>query len=216
MTTTDTAEEVFVVPAKEVQEDHYEILLLIAGTVAEDEAAKTFEEVKQLIQSQQGVLTHNEALGRKTLGYSVAGSSVGNFFVAEFNLPKLQLKEVQEKLRIRKDITRYLIIKKKLKTAEDLAEEQRIREKIAVRKQVKKQEVAMEEAKVAEAEKIAKKKEVAAPVATTPVATTPVTPTQGAAAEKTPEEQKPAAEPTKTIEELDKEIDKLLSDDMNF
>jgi len=220
-TTTDIVdEEVFEFPAKEIASEHYEILILIAGTVSEQEATASFEEVKKLIQSFDGEITLDESLGRKSLGYTVANTRSGNYFVAEFNLLKPTLKDLQEKLRIRKDLTRFLIVKKKVKTAEELVEEQRVREKIAVRKQVQKQEAFIEAEKVDTAKRKAAEAKNVVPAVETPVlasATATAETTPATVEEKTvdavPVVEEPA-KPVKTLEDIDAEIEKLLSDDL--
>lgn len=210
--TEESAEtEDFILPPKEDEEliEHYELLLLISGLTSEDDAAKVFTSVKELLANDGAQITHEESLGRKALGYTIAKSRQGHYFVAEFDLVKSKLAPLQQKLRVRADITRYLIVKKRVKTAAELAEEARVRQKIEARKKARVKE---DIAKLEEATSVTPLSSALAPATTTsesPSATTPTTPKasveEGKTKEKTPS----------TLEDIDKEIEKILSDDFD-
>ena len=109
---TDTTPEVFEFPKKEELVHHYEMMLLISGNTTDEDAAKTFAEVKELTVAAGAEMTYEEVIGRKTLAYSVDKSRQGSYFVCEFDLISTRLPGLNEKLRIRKDVARFLIIKK--------------------------------------------------------------------------------------------------------
>jgi hypothetical protein len=127
----------------------------------------------------------------------VAGSRSGSYAVAEFDMEKPRLSEFNEKLRIRKDVARFLIIKKNVKTAEEKAEDERIAKKIETRRKAKM------ESDIDTLEKETTK-------ASAPKTRAPREEKAEAAAESKPATP---AKP-KSLEEIDKEIEKLLSDDM--
>lgn len=224
---------------KEEAVDHYEILVLISGTIVETDAAALFNTVKELAQSLGGMITKEENMGRRTLGYTVAGSSQGNYFVAEFDMKKSAVVDLNNKLRMRKDIARFLVTKKRVKSPEELADEARVADKIAKRKMLARAAAAAnpEKSTAEEKEPFANKsrvrtfvrKPVAAAlpqtekVATSTESAQSVTPAEAAApqlAEKVtpPAEAAPIEEKAKpkTMEEIDREIEKLLSDDITF
>ncbi len=120
---TDTTPEVFEFPKKEELVHHYEMMLLISGNTTDEDAAKTFSEVKELAVAAGAEMTYEEVIGRKTLAYSVDKSRQGSYFVCEFDLISTRLPGLNEKLRIRKDVARFLIIKKHKRTAEEIATE---------------------------------------------------------------------------------------------
>lgn len=124
---TDTSvPEVFVFPAKDEKVQHYELMLLVSGNATDEEAAKTFGEVKALFEAGKATITHEEVVGRKALSYSIDDTKMGSYFIAEFDLVSTLLPELNEKLRIRKDVARFMIIKKKKRTAEEIAKEKEI------------------------------------------------------------------------------------------
>ncbi len=209
--------EVFDFPKKEELKEHYEILVLVGGGLTADQAEPVFEEVKSAITSFNGEITLDESLGSRTLAYTVEGSRSGVYFVAEFNLLKSQLALLQEKLRIHKKVTRFLIIKKREKTAEELAEEERIQKKIDARKQERYMK-AQEEQRAEEEEKKAATKKPAAKTVATATTTTKSAPEKkvkkAVPVKDTATEEKPKE--TRSIEDLDDEIDKLLSNDFDI
>ncbi|MCW1930199.1 MAG: 30S ribosomal protein S6 [Candidatus Kerfeldbacteria bacterium] len=136
--TADMSSEVFEMPKKEVSMQHYEMLMLLPGSNTEEEAAATSKEVAEFLTAQNCEITKQENLGRKSLGYTVAGSRNGTYMLYEFNTATSQIAPINEKLRIRKDVARFLIVKKVEKTEEQLKEEARVKGIIDGRKAVKK------------------------------------------------------------------------------
>lgn len=121
--------EIFEFPAKELAPEHYELLLLVTGNASDEDAAKTFEEVKKLLVAAGGTISLEEAQGRKALAYSVEKTKTANYFLVEFDLLGAALPSFQEKLRIRKDVTRMLIVKKR-----SLTDEQRTKQEAFAKK----------------------------------------------------------------------------------
>lgn len=206
---TDAVEpqvEVFEFPEKEVQSEHYETLMLVAGTASEEEAAAAFEGMKKEITEVGGTITFEEAWGRKKLAYTVAHSKHGYYFVVEFDAEKQMVADISTRLRNRKDITRFLTVKKKQLTAEEQEELQQIREKIVMRshKAAKEEEA---EAAQKDAEEVAKKKAAAKAA-------------EAKATEEAPKEEaeeKPAEAPKteeKSEEKKEENLDELLDKDM--
>jgi len=199
--------EPFVLPAKEVESDHYEVMILIPGQATEQEAAETFEQVKQTIVALKGTITSDQNLGRRALGFTVAGSRSGTYAVAEFDIEKPRVAELNEKFRIRKDVARYMLVKKHVKSAEELAEDARIAKKIDTRRKAKM------EADIETIEKESTKAPAAKPRVARETKAVEAAPEAAPAVEKPAKVAKASAK-AKSMEEIDKEIEKLLSDDM--
>lgn len=196
LTVQDDIAPVDFLPKEEFSE-HYELLLLIAGTMTDEEAAMIVDSVKTLLADMGATMTHDAILGRRNLGYSVAKSRTGVYGLFEFDLLKKQLPAIQEKLRLRKDITRFLIIKKTVLTAEEIAENERIAKKITERRLAKK--AAADVAAIA-AQPI--EQEVKKEVAPSEIADVAA--------------PKPENRPKKTLEDIDKEIDRILGGDIEL
>ncbi|MBI2410374.1 MAG: 30S ribosomal protein S6 [Candidatus Kerfeldbacteria bacterium] len=207
---SQSVEEIFEFLPKEEHQEHYELLLLVAGSQTEEEVASIVLSVKDQVVTFGGQITREENLGRRNLAYTVAGTQSGVYSLMEFDLVTLRLPELNEKLRIRKDITRFLIIKKRVKSEAELAEEERVRQKIDTRKKAKMQKdiSALEDEATAERKPAAVRKETPAVTTSTSLPTPEAT-----------EEVKPAKSTKKkeasTLENIDQEIEKLLSDDID-
>ncbi|HLD21558.1 MAG TPA: 30S ribosomal protein S6 [Patescibacteria group bacterium] len=214
---------VFAFAPKEERIEHYEILVLLTQMESEQTAQSIIDSIKNHITDFGGMITHEENLGNRELAYTIAKARMGIFYTIEFDLPTSKLKEINEKLRIRKDITRFLIVKKHIKSTEELAEDERIRQKIEGRKKAKMlANLAVENAaqEKAAAKETAETKTPITPVSSRPAAVieeTPATPPQ-AKEQPAPTEEKAVKKPKtkKSLEELDKEIEKLLSDDIDL
>lgn len=203
MTSTEGMEP-FVLPAKEVETDHYEVMVLMPGAATEQEAVATFDQVKETIKALGGTLTSDQNLGRRALGFTVENSRSGTYAVAEFDMEKPRLAELNEKLRIRKDVARYMLVKKHVKSAEEVAEDARISKKIETRRKAKMEsdiDIIEKESSKAPAAKPRMTREAKTEAAPAAEATVKI------------EEPKAKAQP-KSMEQIDKEIEKLLSDDM--
>lgn len=187
---------VFVFPEKEAQSDHYELMVLIATKEAtEEQANATLEEVKKLIAAQQGTITQEENLGNRALAYTINAVRRGFYYVCEFDMDKSHVALLHESIRIRKDVTRFLLLKKHVKSAEEAALETKVHQKIDERRKAKMEEsIAKVEAKPEERKPA---RTEAAPQKTDIASTETPKPKEDVSPEK-----------------LDKEIEKLLSDDL--
>lgn len=186
-TPESTDSEVFEFPAKEERTEHYELLLLIVGDFTEEQANSIFGDAKELITAAGGAITLENPMGRRNLAYRVNNTHTGTYFAVEFDMERSKVAGVHEKLRIRKDVARFMITKKDVLSQEEQDAYESLREQLVNEgKEERRQE--QEEAdkkkkprKPKEEEKPAEKKEA------------PTAPKEG---------------------DVEKGIDKLLSDDV--
>ncbi|WKZ24870.1 MAG: 30S ribosomal protein S6 [Patescibacteria group bacterium] len=123
---------------------HYELLCLVSNKFSEAEVEPIREKITKLITDNGGKITSQEYWGKRKLAYQIDGFRHGYYHLVEFDLEGVKLNDLNNRLRLSSDILRHQIIKKRLKTAVELEEEQRIAQKIAARK---KQEAEDEEDK---------------------------------------------------------------------
>ncbi len=109
------------------QTEHYEIALIISGAVAENEQPAILEKIKNLFKDNGAQLTQEIDLGRKKLAYAIKHLRHGFYFCLEFNLLPVALKNIEKELKLNSNVIRYLIIKKRVKTAAALAREEKIK-----------------------------------------------------------------------------------------
>ncbi|MBU0731359.1 30S ribosomal protein S6 [Patescibacteria group bacterium] len=177
--------------------EHYEVLFIVPGAMKDEEAAETIGKVKKLLEDLGAKITKEENWGRKSLAYQIKHETQGIYGLFEFDMEKDKLEELNKRMRLSREILRHLVIKARIKTAEEVMEDEKVEEKIAARKkeamkqeldeaeQEKKEEAEIKPKKVVEEE--AKPVEVKVP---------------------TPEDEKVS------MEDLDKKLDELLNEDI--
>lgn len=107
---------------------HYEFTFIIPGNLPENEHPETLSKIKNLLEANraQNIIVTLE-IGRRKFAYPINKLRHGFYFVWEFNIAANDLLKTEQELKIHKDILRYLIIKKKIKTAEEITREEKIK-----------------------------------------------------------------------------------------
>jgi len=128
---------------------HYEFTFIIGGNISEDQHQGIFNKLKSFLEKHQAqnIVIASE-IGRRKFAYPIDKLKHGFYFVWVFDLLPNNLITIEKELKINKDVLRYLIVKKKLKTAKDIALEEKVKAN-RVEKQLEKEKEAVkaEEAK---------------------------------------------------------------------
>ncbi|MDP2586629.1 MAG: 30S ribosomal protein S6 [Candidatus Komeilibacteria bacterium] len=106
---------------------HYDLTLIIPATAAENEHPEIVGEIKALLEKTGATNLQTQDLGRKKLAYAIKNLRHGFYFSFEFNLGTEKLQALDLALKLHKNVLRHLIIKKKIKSAKDMAREEKIR-----------------------------------------------------------------------------------------
>ena len=114
--------------------EHYEMLYIIPNKFTEDEAVKINEKVKKIIKDKEGNITFSEEWGKKRLAYPIEHFNHGYYNLVEFDLDKEKFNLLDKALRMTNEVLRFQIIKKKVKTVEQIKKEEKIAEKIVAKK----------------------------------------------------------------------------------
>ncbi|HCC23870.1 TPA: 30S ribosomal protein S6 [Candidatus Falkowbacteria bacterium] len=226
--------------------NHYELLYIVSIKHTGDDLTKVIESVSGLLKTKGCTITHDDMLGKQKLAYPINKVHQGTYVVLEFDGPREAIKDLETELRLMKELLRFLVIKKRVKTAEDIAHEQRVQDRLLKEKQDelasmdststpaavaaaepqatdKTASVAPESTAVVEVEEPiimtdpasepvaepAKPEPVAAPEV---VVETPVAPVKPAAPEVEVKERKDKNKVS--LEDLDKKLDEILTDDI--
>lgn len=160
------------------------MLYIIPAGLGDDAQTAFVQRVADTMTKAGGQIVTHQVWQSRTLAYPIKKARQGVYVVAEFDLETENLKAFEREMRLMPDIIRFMIVRKVKKTAEQIEEEKRFREKINERK-VHKAHVAAAAAQEKE------KKKIEETAATQPAAETPKV----------------------SLEELDKKLDELLSDD---
>ena len=130
---------------------HYEILFIIPNKFTDDEAKAVSEKAEKIITDNEGAITGREYWGKKRLAYKIKGNAFGYYGLLEFDLEGINLAKVDQSLRLFAEVLRHQIVTKKPKTEEQIANEQKIRVKIAAKKATEVRQQQEEKVKTAEA-----------------------------------------------------------------
>lgn len=115
--------------------EHYEILYILPISLTPEETTPIVEKVAGLIKDNEGTITKDDNLGKQKFAYPIKGQGHGYYFLFEFDLPKLNLIKLNRSLQLTNEVVRFLIIKKKVKTEKEIADEKTLQEKLAKRKE---------------------------------------------------------------------------------
>jgi small subunit ribosomal protein S6 len=132
---------------------HYELLYLISNKFSENEIKPIIEKINSLISTNQGKITKSEDLGKKRLAYAIKGFRFGYYGLVEFDMPGVNLINVDRALRLMSEILRHQIVIKEVKTIEQIEEDKKIAAKIAARN-VAEEKTAKEKVKETDKDKV--------------------------------------------------------------
>lgn len=88
---------------------HYEIMLIILPNLGEDGTKKALDEVKHLITSHGGKISHEDIWGVQDFAYRIKKHDSGYYVVLNMNFPPDQVSELERALNINQQVLRYLI-----------------------------------------------------------------------------------------------------------
>ena len=211
-------------------EQHFELLYIVSMKYAGDELNTIMGSVASLIKENGGVITHDDVYAKQKLAYPIKAVHQGVYVAVEFDMATENVKKLERLLTLDNNILRYMLVKKKVKTAEELEREQKIQEKILKRKEEelsamdegkvakvvpaeeKLVDVVADEAKVEEVEVEEPKVEEVVPITVEPAEKV-----EKASEEKSVDleiKEKKAKPGKASLEDLDKKLDQILTDDI--
>lgn len=188
---------------------HYELAYIVSIKFIDNDLTAEMEKVAGFIKEFNGDITADDILGRQRLAYPINHIHQGTYVVVEFDMEPEDVKELDGQLKLQTSILRHLIISKRIKTEEEIKREQEIQERL--RQESAEELEQMEEenkkkVKKTEAPKVVKEAPKAEEVKTTEPAKE--------AKEVKVEEDKKSADKKINMEDIDKKIDEILTDDI--
>ncbi|NQT49493.1 30S ribosomal protein S6 [Candidatus Kuenenbacteria bacterium] len=173
---------------------HYELTYIVSIKYIEDDLQKVIKSVNEVIAKANGEITKETDLGKQRLAYPIDHAHQGTYISLEFDMEQEKLQETNTLLRLMPELLRHLIIKKKVQTEAEIKKQEDIQEKIRKGKQEELKKLENEtEVGIKATEPIKKSADETKPVVT--------------------KKEKPAKEKV-TLEDLDKKLDEILSDDI--
>ncbi len=109
-------------------------MFILPSSLSETESAKVHEQVLNTIKNAGGEVVKNETLGRRRFAYAIKHEQYGVYLLVQFDIETANLKKLHEALRGMQEILRYLLVQIHVKTQAEIEKEQRIKERIEMRR----------------------------------------------------------------------------------
>jgi small subunit ribosomal protein S6 len=136
--------------------EHYELLYIIPAKYTAEEILPIIDRITAAIKDNGGEITRDDNLGKLKLAYPIKQTYQGYYILNEFDLKPLNLKKLDDTVKLDTDVLRHMIVKKKIKTTKEIEEERSAQERLLKEKEqeIKKdEEESKKEAPVKEKEK---------------------------------------------------------------
>ncbi len=89
----------------------YELMYVVKPELDDEGVQQEIEKVNQLIQTNGGQVRKVTPWGKRRLAYSVSHQREGHYVVAEFDLDRSRVQEVERVLKISDTVFRHLLIR---------------------------------------------------------------------------------------------------------
>ncbi len=92
-----------------MEKRYYELLYVVIPTLSEDELKGVMEDVAGIITREDGEILKNELWQKRNLAYPIKKFKQGYYILVHFKAPPGVPRIVEEKLRIRENVLRYMV-----------------------------------------------------------------------------------------------------------
>jgi len=89
----------------------YELMYIVRPELDDDAVQQEIEKVSQLIQTNGGQIKKVTPWGKRRLAYTVKDQREGHYVVAEFELDRGRVQEVERVLKISDTVFRHLLVR---------------------------------------------------------------------------------------------------------
>lgn len=113
---------------------HYELLFIIPGSYNDSEVPAIKEKVVSFISKIGGQITKDQDYERRKLAYEIKHETFGHYWLMEFDAEGRNIKELNHQLELAPEILRFILVRAKIKTAADIAQEAAVKARITARK----------------------------------------------------------------------------------
>jgi small subunit ribosomal protein S6 len=189
---------------------HYELTYIVSIKYLEAELTAVIEEVAGFIKEVGGEITADNIIGKQRLAYPIDNIHQGTYVAVEFDMEHEKVKKVDKQLSLMNSLLRHLTIVKHVKTEAELNQETKLQDKLRKQKEEELEQLEKET-------KTAVKKQVdptPVPKAEPSTSEEPKPALREAQGDTAQETKKPAPESNVGMDEIDKKIDEILTDDL--
>ncbi len=89
----------------------YELMYIVRPELDDDAVQQEIDKVSQLIQTNGGQVRKVTPWGKRRLAYTVKDQREGHYVVAEFDLDRTRVQEVERVLKISDAVFRHLLVR---------------------------------------------------------------------------------------------------------
>lgn len=169
---------------------HYELLYVIPGSVTDEDVPAVKTKITDLLKTAGATLSQEQDLGRRKLAYQIGQHFQGVYQYVELDAEASAMQNINNLLQLSQEVLRFLMTQRDTEAPEIISNRAKLRESIQAKRQEKMaKEVGRAMAKAQEAKQQVTLKEKA-------------------------EEQKVAPTAPTEVKDIEKELDKLMSDDV--
>jgi small subunit ribosomal protein S6 len=206
---------------------HYELMYIVPAKFAGEELESIKTKINDLLVNHGAEVTNQVDMGRLRLAYPIKQVFQGFYYVLEFNAEPAKVRKMENLLRIMPEILRYLLINKRILTERELEAEKRLNAAVEAEVRAKgyrethNDDVRSERPRRKEAVVEVREEEVLPEVMIDPVSAemnleTAAVLEEVAEVEKEEKKIRKSAKGKKiSLEEMDSNLDDLISDDIN-
>src|SRR5262245_51443195 len=119
--------------------EHYEILYLLNGDKTDEEVKPMTEAIHQLLTQSGATITKHDFWGKRKLAYEIEHQRQGFYDYVEFDMEGTKLADMDRALTLHEYVLRHQIVTRIVLTPEQLAAREKLRERIAAKRQAEKE-----------------------------------------------------------------------------
>ena len=112
----------------------YEVMYIADPATPDEEIASLNEEIKKLVESEDGEVVKTDDMGRRALAYKIKKFTEGYYFLFEIQSSGREIAELERRMRINDKIIRYLTVR--------VDEERKTADKIEAKRKSRKEKLA--------------------------------------------------------------------------
>lgn len=111
----------------------YELLFIIIPSISDAELDKTNNKLLESMKKEAGelIVKDKKILGRKKFTYPIKHLTEGNYVLIDFESETEHIQSINRALELDDDVLRHIIVKKQIKSAEQIVKEEKIKEEMA-------------------------------------------------------------------------------------
>ena len=115
--------------------EHYELMSIFPGTKTDEEIKVEVDRIRQIIKDQGATIVKEDFWGKRKLAYEINHIHHGFYDVVDFDLDSSKLMGLDKVLGLDEAILRHQLVRRIVRTPEQIAKAEQLRQRLAARRQ---------------------------------------------------------------------------------